>query len=132
MKIRDGDHLREELAKCNYKGDIGSWDVSAVEDFDGVFAYTNFSGDLSNWEINVDNEKLRYFLFEMPNWRLKVEHCGENDRTVYKGVFKNKTLYFASCFVGTYEEMIKAIKAKYKGRAQADYIAKINELRDMS
>lgn len=180
MKIRDREHLIEELRKCNYKGDIGSWDVSAVEDFsrvfkgsdfngdisgwdvsngknfDGMFAYSSFDGDISNWdvsrgrsfvfmlpgapfdgdlsswELNADNEKLKYFLYRMPNWRLKVENCGSSKRTVYKGIFKNKTLYFAGCFVGTYEEIIEAIKAKYKGKARRDYIAKINKLRDMS
>jgi hypothetical protein len=55
-----------------------------------------------------------------------VHDCGDSKRSIWLD-YKNKNRIHIGCFKGSKKQAIKAIKAKYKGVACDEYIAKVKE-----
>ena len=54
-------------------------------------------------------------------------NCGKSKRII----FLENNIYTIGCFKGTYEEAVKAIRKKYKGKEADDYIQKLDDCKSM-
>ena len=54
----------------NFNGDISKWDVSNVEDMEGMFQSSKFNKNISNW--NVSNVKNMSYMFRYSNFNKDI------------------------------------------------------------
>ena len=58
-EIKDMSHLFYQFK--DFTGDISKWDVSHVENMDGMFFCSAFNGDISRWDVSGCNSMFNMF-----------------------------------------------------------------------
>jgi surface protein len=98
--------LFNNMKLSKFNGDISKWDVSNVENMQGMFSNTIFTGDISNW--NVSKVKLMRSMFRYSNFD------GDISDWDVSNVEDMKYMFNGSKFSGTHGDISKWDISKVK------------------
>jgi len=70
-----------------FNGDISKWDVSNVEDMNGMFFSSKFNGDISKWDVSNVNDMSMMFCQSNFNRKEDLENWNVNNVKSMKNIF---------------------------------------------